>query len=222
MNKLPLIAAISLALVASSTATIVVNLQADGLRGDTIGSALTPANSLAFLIVSTMDSIFSLNSILPGSSTNIGTLITGTDDYIVGIIPNTLAARPNPGTLDIAFSNAGAGALALESIVGWTPGDSLALVWFPGLPADATSIPGGTRYGLFTNALAGDGVDPWITPANAGQISVAFGTTDSGYFGGTSPAAAGTTTQTVVPEPATASLGLFGLAALCGFRRRRA
>lgn len=220
MKKLVITTLVSLSILSFSNASIVVNMQADGLRNDL--GALMGSNSLALLVVSTTDAVFSINSIIANSSTAAGTLISSTDDYIAAVIPNTVNARPNPGTLDVSYSNLGAGPLTLSNISGWNVGDRLALVWFPGLPANATIIPSGARYGLFTSAVAGDGIDPWVTPADSGQISIAFGTTDSGYFGGTSSPAAGTTAQTVVPEPATASLGLFGLAALCGFRRRRA
>jgi hypothetical protein len=209
--------------LSSAQATIVVNVQADLLK-DQNGLA-APLGSMALLVASTSDGVF--GGITPGASTAAGSLLGGGDDYVVGRIP--ASAWADIGAFEVAFSSSGAGALNLSSIPGWTQGDPLALIWVPALTANAATIPLGARYGLYSSATAkaSDGSAAWITPPDGSlPITLTFVTTDGGIFSPGATAsnapAASRSTLTVVPEPATASLGLFGLAALCGFRRRRA
>ncbi len=220
-NTLALLSAF-VSMTALAQATIVVNLQADLLKNE-LGTA-APMGSLAFLVASTTDATFA--SLTLGASTAVGSLVAGTDDYIVGRVP--VNSWADVGAFEAAFSSSGAGALNLSSIPGWNAGDPLALVWIPALTSSSATIPANARYGLFTRATAtaSDGSAAWITPNDGSSISLAFVTQDGGIFS-PGPTASNTpassrSTLTVVPEPATASLGLFGLAALCGFRRRRA
>ena len=218
MKKLILSLSI-IAMTASSFGSIVINIQGDGLRNDS--NVFIPANSLVFLIASVTDGNFDPNSILEGASTAVGSLITGTDDYIVAKVP---LASMTLGGFDVAFSSAGAGALNFSSVPGglWGANDKLALVWFPALANNAAVIAPGSRYGLFTSATAGDGTDPWLTPANTGQIGLAFATSD-GALGGSSAPALGRTSFTAspVPEPTSAFLVAVGAAGLMMRRRRQ-
>lgn len=209
--------------LSSAQATIVVVIQADLLKDQ--NGLTAPSGSMALLVASTSNGVF--GGITPGASTAAGSLLDGSDDYVVGRIPAN--AWADIGAFEVSFSTSGAGALVLSSIPNWTPGDPLALIWVPQLTATAATIPLGARYGLYTSAtaIASDGSAAWITPVDGSlPITVTFVTKDGAIFSPGATASndpnASRSTLTVVPEPATASLGLFGLAALCGFRRRRA
>jgi PEP-CTERM motif len=218
MSKKSLLAvAFALAFTAKSLATISVILQADRLE-DHLGNPM-PATGLVLLVVSTTNATF--EALAPNSNTAVGQPLTaGGDDYVV--YRGNLTSY-GPGVLDASLS--GGSALNLASVAGWNPGDALALMWFPSLNTASAQIPNGTRYNYYSNPLAADGSQPWVTPNDpTSNYNLLFYTkSSSGGDLGPGPTASndatvGRSTQTVVPEPTT--IGLAGLG-LLGRRRRK-
>ena len=200
--------------LSSAEATIVINLQADYIRD--FNGVAAPLNSLAFIVASTADANF--GTILPGSSTAVGTLIDGSDDYIVGVIPNS--AWADVGVIDFAKT------FNVSTIPGWNAGDRLGLVWLPALGSGASTIPNGARYGFYSNPSAIDGTQSWVTPGETFTRNLGFYTSDAGIFGppvpsANTPASSRAATVVGVPEPTSAFLVAVGAAGLMMRRRRQ-
>jgi MYXO-CTERM domain-containing protein len=105
----------------------------------------------------------------------------------------------------------------------WNQGDALRLYWYPELVLSSAAPGAGTAYGTYTDALGLNGSAPWVTPGESDTISLKLYTSDASFLipsGGANAPAAGVANQTVVPEPATATLGLAGVLALATRRRR--
>jgi hypothetical protein len=213
-----LIAIAGLIAVTQAHATISFDLEAEVLR-DQNGAAL-PANSLVWLVASTLDANFSN---LQGSITNaVGqTTSPGGDDYIVfkGSVNNgTGELLANPTNLVLA-ANGG-------SIPNWDTGDPLALIWFSGATASTPSLLGGERYGIYTRATAADGSSIWSTPNNnVSNYKLYFFTSDAVDLntGGTNTPTSARSSSTVAaaaPEPTSAGLLAMGAVSLM-IRRRR-
>ncbi len=228
MNKhsVSLIVAL-LATAVSASATISVSLVADQLQGPN-GAPLS-RDSLVLLIVSTTNATF--EPIAPGSATSVGSPLfsseTPGDDYIVYRTFITQdEADFSPGLLFKQIDDANGGALNFSTVPGWNPGDPLALIWFPTLTGSSSLITANTRYGQYTNSLAFNGSEPWITPADGtSNYPLRFFTSDAASgeqpAGPTNPAIAGRASLVVAPEPGSAVLAGVGLATLLGRRRRR-
>lgn len=215
-RRILLCASLLFLVISPASATIAFLIDGDTLK-DSTGGALGQS-SLFMLVSSTTNGTF--DAITEGSFTAVGSLLNA-DDRI--LFRGDLLGSPNVnGVLQV-----GTGALTLNTglLTNWTVGDPLALLWFPTLTAGSNTIPAGTKYGLYTNASAVDGSDPWITPADGTtDHSLLFYTTDGVNLGpGTNPAAAGNASLTVdaVPEPSRSMLGLLGFGMLALRRRRR-
>lgn len=218
-SYLTIIALALLATATTSNATVTLGIQADELR-DAAGNPLG-ATGLFLLVSSTSDAAF--GTLAADSSTAIGSLIAGTDDRVVfrGNLQSSFANYGANGVLDVSATG-----LDLSSATGWSQGDPLALLWFPTLTVGSATIPSGTPYGFYTDAVGIDGSAAWTTPADAGSVNLAFYTAGGANLStGSNPAAAGNASFTVggggvVPEPSRTMLGLFGFLGLA-LRRRR-
>ena len=215
-RRILLCASLLLLAISPASATISFLIDGDSLK-DSTGGALGQS-SLFMLVSSTTNGTF--EAITEGSFTAVGSLLNA-DDRI--LFRGDLLGSPNVnGVLQV-----GTGALTLNTglLTNWTVGDPLALLWFPTPTAGSNTIPAGTKYGLYTNASAVDGSDPWITPADGTtDHSLLFYTTDGLNLGpGSNPASAGNASLTVaaVPEPSRSMLGLIGFGMLALRRRRR-
>jgi MYXO-CTERM domain-containing protein len=218
-RRILLCASLLFLVISPASATIAFLIDGDTLK-DSTGGALGQS-SLFMLVSSTTNGTF--EAITEGSFTAVGSLLNA-DDRI--LFRGDLLGSPNVnGVLQV-----GTGALTLNTglLTNWTVGDPLALLWFPTLTAGSNTIPAGTKYGLYTNASAVDGSDPWITPADgATDHNLIFYTKDGSELspgaGATNLAAAGNASLTVdaVPEPSRSMLGLIGFGMLALRRRRR-
>ena len=215
-NRILLCSTLLLLAISPASATISFLIDGDSLK-DSTGGALAQS-SLFMLVSSTTNGTF--DAITEGSLTAVGNLLNADDKILFR--GNLLGSPDANGVLQIAT-----GALTLNagSLTNWTVGDPLALLWFPTLTVGSSTIPAGTKYGLYTNASAVDGSDPWITPADGTtDHSLLFYTTDGLNLGpGSNPASAGNASLTVaaVPEPSRSMLGLIGFGMLALRRRRR-
>jgi hypothetical protein len=112
-------------------------------------------------------------------------------------------------------------------------GTKFGIRWFPGLAAanfGSITLSGGQTYGQFTRQddplVSGplydgaiNGLDLWVYPAS-NEASIQLDKLRTVDNSGADALTTGRATNVVIPEPATTSLAVFGLAAL-GIRRRR-
>ncbi|MGV3658875.1 MAG: hypothetical protein ACO1TE_01785 [Prosthecobacter sp.] len=206
-------------------ASISFLIQADELN-NSAGTGPMAKTGLFLLVASTAGDGFAVassNTINGDVSTAIGTSLsslTGGDDRIV--FKGALGYPSADGVLD-----ANTGSLNLSSVTGWTTGDSLALLWFPDVAGNASTIPANSSYGFYTRATAADGTSAWVTPSDpTSNYLLGFFTQDGAELspgpGAANPASAGNATLvTGVPEPSRAVLGMMGMAVLALRRRRR-
>ena len=228
IKKLALAATIALGITAQSIATISISLQAD-LLTDNLGNA-APLSTLYMLVGSTGDSDFSFINggggvINGGTSTAIGSLLSPSgdstpDDFV--LFRGNLTAAGTSGVLDALITG-----LNFASIPGWDAGDPLALIWFPSLTTSSTTIPNGTRYGIYTRntSVPLEGSAAWITPANGtSNYPLGFFTQNGETFSpgptAVNSAAAGRSSITAVPEPSTLGMAALGVIGLMSRRRR--
>ena len=232
IKKIALSAAIALGITAQSIATISISLQADLLQNN-LGSA-APLSTLYMLVASTTDGDFSfINGLIDdgqhvingGTSTAIGSLLSPSgdltpDDFV--LFRGNLTAAGTPGALDALVTG-----LNFANIPGWDAGDPLALIWFPSLTTSSTTIPNGTRYGIYTRntSVPAEGSAAWITPANGvSNYPLGFFTQNGETFSpgptAVNSAAAGRSTLTAVPEPSTLGMAALGIIGLMSRRRR--
>lgn len=205
----PLLAAISY----SAHATIVFNVQAD--RINTAGGVPIPQSSLILLIGSTLDGAF--GTVLPGSLTAPGSSLNG-DDRV--LFRTNAASYGVNGVVD--FST---GPLVLATVPNWTPGDPLALLWFPTLTSASLTIPEGTPYGFYSRGTAVNLTQPWITPPDPTSayplgLFTTNGTELSPGPTAANPPSAGNASLVATPEPTSAALLALGLVSLAARRRR--
>jgi hypothetical protein len=202
----------------SANASVSFSIDGDLLK-DSSGFAIGQ-NSL-FLLVSSLNSA-NFDAIVAGSSTSVGSLLN-TDDRIIA--RGNLSAFGENGVLNTTVLGTILDSTAGGSNAGWNPGDPLALLWFPTLTSASGTIGTGTTYGLYTNALAVDGSDPWITPADGVSNHRLYFYNQSGgsLVTGSNSAASGNASLTVVavPEPSRSLLGLIGFCMVALRRRRR-
>lgn len=223
IQKSLLSASVALGLCATSSAVITIMIQADLLK-DSAGGAI-PTNSLIFLVADTQNDGFDM--LTAGMSTSVGSTLTpGGDDYI--LYRNDLSLFGEPGVLD-AFT----GHLSFAATPGWNFGDALALVWFKGGAGGITlatpTIAAGSRYGLYTRAVAANGSAPWITPFDAtSNYQLGLYTQDGVELSpgptAVNPPSTGQTTFVVpaesIPEPTSMVFGMAGVLVLASRRRR--
>ena len=149
---------------------------------------------------------------MPGG-VNVGDFTSAND--IVIFKGNFSAFAPFDG-----IASAGSGNLEFGN--GWDADDPLAFVWFPTAGSNATSVSAGESYGLYTNPVAQDSSEPWITPANNTTDYVLQLFTDDGSFivgNGTVDSGSVAASLQVIPEPSISLLAF--LSGLLLFRRRR-
>jgi hypothetical protein len=218
INRSLLAATVILGFSLSANASVSFQIDGDLLK-DSSGVAI-PQNSL-FLLVSSVNSA-NFDAIVAGSSTSVGSLLN-TDDRIIA--RGDLSAFGENGVLNTSVLGTILDSTTAGANAGWNPGDPLALLWFPTLTTASGTIATGTTYGLYTNAVAVDGSDPWITPADGVSNHRLYFYNQSGgsLKTGTNSAASGNASLTVgaVPEPNRAVLGMLGLIGLALRRRGR-
>lgn len=226
MNLKRLLVASSL-IIASNAFAVSFDLEADLLQTSTPGAAMSQSG-LIMLVADTDGNGFGqavATSIGSGTGdrTSDGLFLDGVggDDLI--LFGSNLTDSGTDGVLAV-FPSLTLGTYGGKS---WDQGDSLALVWFPGLTTSSSMTAANDSYGLFTS-LTPDAGSVWSTPANnVGSYQLYIFTTNSAVL----PAGAGTGTSspsdlvaglTVVPEPSTyaliAALGCLGVIIL---RRRK-
>ncbi len=194
-------------------ASVSFSIQADRLA-DNFGQSI-PQNSLVLFLADINNTGF---NIVPGSFSVGGYLGNSPENNMI-LGAYDLSSTGMDGVLLEATP-------ALELVGGWTSGDPLAIVWFPDLTLEATSLSAGDFYGIYSGP-ASDGSDPWVTPSDGSSLHrLYFFTTDSRDLpngpdsGSVSPEAAQANLQ-VVPEPSVYAALLGGLALLVALRRRR-
>ncbi len=175
-----------------------------------------PITSLVLLIADTTGDGF--QGFLSGSSTTVGSLLNSDDEIIYR---DDMSAFFTPGVYSLATPGLTLDSTAASANAGtWSPGDNIAIVWFPTLTVATLSLTAGNSYGMLTAGTTGS--DAFSTPGDPGSRIWQYYSTDasSGFFeaGNGTPTVAN---QTVVPEPT--SLLLAGIASLgLMIRRRRA
>jgi hypothetical protein len=191
---------------------ITLNLGGRDLRTSG-GAALFPVNGLVILVASTQNSDF-LAPTPDSSFTPMGIFVPGGDDIVIGTVGASALGKAGLALNDIAFFG------------NWNANDPLKMYWFPSLTTASTSPTAGTSYGAYRSdsAMYIPGSDPqlqysdsWLTPAESGAAALTLLTQSQG---GASPDSAGWANLTVVPEPITSALGIFGglLVGVQGFR----
>lgn len=202
--------------LAPLNATITFLLQADLLK-DSSGVAM-PQEGVYMLVASTADSSF--QSLIAGASITAGSLL-GADDRV--LFKGDLSGFGVDGVLDAT--------IAIDSglFAGLSQNDPLALFWFPTLTTADTTLAAGTSYGVYTNPIAVDGSNPWLTPVDpTSNYSLGFFTKDGAELspgsGAANAASVGNASLTVsaVPEPSVSMLAMAGaMFAVLGRRRRQ-
>ncbi len=205
---LPSLALISAAPIASGEVSFLLN--ADQLRDDMNSAVSTATGSWILVADTTLDGFGAITS----GGISVDDFI-GSQDLIIG-----------KGVFGGGFGIDGAVSAALPGMNfgnGWDTGDPLALVWFPEAGTSPSTIDGGQAYGFYTNAVAQDSSDPWITPAdNTSNYKLDALTADgSGFFGsGTVDSGLVQADRLTIPEPSTSLLGLLSVGFFLGRRKR--
>jgi len=162
-------------------ATITIQVDADLLK-DSSGNAM-PTNGLVVLVASTTDSTF--------NPPTAGSFVSG-DDIVLAKF-DLRSSGANGVLIDVASS--------LTLTGNWTPGDPLAIYWFPTLTTNSTAPTAGIAYGFYTTTTPLDGSDAWTTPTAPANIDLRFITTDSdtvnGHLAGLNPPSAGLASNVV-------------------------
>jgi hypothetical protein len=181
-----------------------INIDAETLRNASGG--LFPVSGLVILTAATQGSFFGPSAV--SFATGSEMVLTRWD----------LSAWNTPGALSDAIAS-------LSFSGDWNPGDALRLYWYPTLTKNATAPGAGTPYGFYSDAVGIDGSDPWITPAEGNTMHLILSTSGTPILaaqpGSVDPAKGiASSTVTAVPEPATTTFVLAGLACFAARRRR--
>lgn len=158
-----------------------------GLLKDAQGNAMS-SSGVVVVVASTTNQHF---------SGPIEDAFVQNDDVV--LYKNNLSETNIDGVFITTISNA-----TFDGVL--TPGDRVALYWYPTLSLNDTKIPAGTPYGVYA-PNAGEEADdsaPWITPIDSGTLTLALTTTDSNVptlTNGSIPAQATRANQTVTATP---------------------
>lgn len=168
--------------IPAAQANVVLNLSAEDLRDES--NNLMPTTGLVLLAASTTDNVFdapTADDFLPGS-----------DDVVLA--KWALESSRGPGKFAKSFQ------AELTDHPNWTPGDHLRLYWYPDLTESSATPGAGTPYGTYRSDSPEipDLTEPWVTPSDGSNVSIAFLSEDRGGPVGNSGQA---NELTPVPEP---------------------
>jgi len=207
-------------LVAAIVAVSLVGMQAMASVSLSLGAAdildnngnLAPVNTVGLWIVDTSGGT-SLSPILTlGENIAVGATLTGTTDKIVDAedINSTTAS---PGSISLSYAGTyGSGVNGTSVAVG----QKFGLIWLVNQAIGQTTAVAGW-YGEFNDA-AGAYSNPWVLPADGGNVSYDMTTASEG---GSVPNSMGMASLQIVPEPSSIMLVLVGLLGGFGLIRRR-
>ncbi len=200
MKKILYIALLMAFSISYQHAAVTINILG-GQFSDQNGNAV-PLGSLLVLVASTLDQTFS--PIQPNA-------FASGDDIVIAQF-----ATNNPSSLSGAVSYA----INNFNLFGnLSPGDPLALYWYPTLDINASAPGFGTPYGMFTDPLGSLLDDPFVVPPDGGTITFSIvsqihqGSLSNNLF---------LANLTTIPEPSTYALIILGLGGLVWVMRRRA
>jgi hypothetical protein len=201
-----LLAVLTWGAVASRAQTVTINFGAKSLFNS--AGSLLPDGTLFILVADTLGNGFGTAQ---AGSLAIGNFISG-DDQIIGHGFTEISSGSAIGSGSATNVPLGTGAYSQ-----FTTGDSLAVMWFPGLTTSSFSLTSGASYGYFRTNSPSSGA-AWTVPSAGQSVSIE----ELNLLNDTG-AMSGRALLTAIPEPSTyaaiCGLAMLGFAA---FRRARA
>lgn len=209
----------------TSVASVSFVIQAELLNTQSGAGSPAPSSSLVLLIADTLHNGFA--ALQAGNSLTLGSLLGGDDKIIFRTNLSGFSTTTN-GVLSTATPALTLDNVSADTTAGsWSPGDPLAIIWFPGLTLASGLLSAGDRYGrltLGTGAGNTPSSDPFITPADlTGDYHLFYFSNEAGannLNGQSGPGSPTSANLTVVPEPGSLSLLCAAGVLLCLSHRR--
>ena len=197
-------------------------LDAELLNTSAGAGSPAPQSSLVLLLADTARNGFA--ALQAGGTLTLGSLLGGDDKILFRANLSNLSTN---GVLFTATPTLTLDSTVSDSIAGsWSPGDPLAILWFPSLSLSSGTLIGGASYGrltMGTPAGATPASSPFVTPSDlAGDYELFYFSNEAGANNINALVGPGSPTSAdlvVVPEPSVPLLLMAAGGVLLHFRR---